>query len=56
MNLMVVTSLNPEARSEHQTRCEEPALLLSDTLKQAEMQLKSRQTGEAIWVEIPDLL
>ena len=28
--------VNPEARSEHQIRCEAPALLLSDTLKQAE--------------------
>ena len=44
----------PEARSEHQTRCGAQALLLSDTLKQAEMQLKSRKSGEASWVDIPD--
>ena len=53
VNLMTVDFLNPEARSEHQTRCEAQALLLSDTLKQAEIQLKSRQTGEASWVDIP---
>ena len=43
-----------ETRSEHQTRCGAQALLLSDTLKQAEMQLKSRKSGEASWVDIPD--
>ena len=46
--------LRNETWSEHQTRCEAQALLLSDTLKQAEMQLKSRKSGEASWVDIPD--
>ncbi|MGB0702712.1 MAG: aminotransferase class V-fold PLP-dependent enzyme [Pseudohongiellaceae bacterium] len=53
VDLMTVDFLHPEARSEHQARCEAPALLLSDTLKQAERQLQSRQTGEASWVDIP---
>ena len=45
VDLMTVNFLNPEARSEHQIRCEAPALLLH-TLKQAERQLRANRRGK----------